>query len=141
MSGTSDFYFKNRWKGLEKISQLIGDKQCYKNNSVALSNAKEIDEVIKVIEIFLSFSDHIAAAFIDDKLSKEDLEVEIEALNARVKWAVEKLQESSSLINGELGSMMTSYANVKAYDLLEKIEKEDRINYNFAQFQITNRFI
>jgi hypothetical protein len=124
MSGTSDFYFKNRWKGLEKISQFIGDKQCYKNNSVALSNAEEIAEITNVMEVFLSFSNHIAAALMDEKLSKKDLEIEIEALNARIKWAVEKLQEGSSLIDGELRSMVTSYANVKACDLLEKIENE-----------------
>jgi hypothetical protein len=120
MSGTSDFYFKNRWKGMEKISQIIGDKQCNKNNSVALSIAEEVAEVLKVIEIFLSFSNHIAAALMDDKLSKEDLEFEIEVLNDRVKWAVEKLQEGSSLIEGELRSMVISYANVKAYELFKK---------------------
>ena len=60
-------------------------------------------------------------------MTKEDLEIEIEALNARVKWAIEKLQEGSSLIEEELRSMKISYANVKAYEVWEKMEKEKKI--------------
>ena len=61
-------------------------------------------------------------------MTKEDLEIEIEALNARVKWAIEKLQEGSSLIEEELRSMKISYANVKAYEMWEKMEKEKKFN-------------
>jgi len=127
MSGTREFYFNNRWKGLEKLSEFLGDKNCSKNNSVDLSTSEQIAEVVNVIEIFLSFSGDIKSALLDDKLSKEDLEIEIEALNARVMWAIEKLKEGSSLIEEEIRSMKISYANVKAYELWEKMEKEKKI--------------
>lgn len=126
MSGTPEFYFNNRWKGLEKLSEFIGDKNCSKNNSVDLSTAEEIAEVVNVIEIFLSFSSCIKTALLDDKLSKEDFEIEVAVLNARVKWAIEKLQERSILIDNESRSMMISYANVKVYDLWEKMNKEKK---------------
>ena len=126
MSGTTEFYFSNRWKGLEKLSEFIGDKNCSKNNSVDLSTAEEIAEIVYVIEIFLSCSSYIKTALLDGKLSKEDFEIEVEALNARVKWAIEKLQEQSSLIGYESRSLMLSYANVKVCELWEKIEKEQK---------------
>jgi hypothetical protein len=128
MSGTPEFYFNNRWKGLEKLSEFIGDKKCSKNNSVDLSTSENIAEVVNVIEIFLTFSSDVKSALLDDKLTKEDLEIEIEALNARVKWAIEKLHEGSSLIEEELRSMKISYANVKAYEVWEKMEKEKKFN-------------
>ena len=47
MSGTPEFYLNNRWKGLEKLSEFIGDKKCSKNNSVDLSTSENIAEVVK----------------------------------------------------------------------------------------------
>lgn len=126
MSGTPEFYFNNRWEGLEKLSEFIGDKNCSKNNSVDLSTSEKIAEVVSVIEIFLTFSGDVKSALLNDKLSKEDLEIEIETLNVRVKWAIEKLKEGSSLIDDELRSMMISYANVKTNELWEKMEKDQK---------------
>ena len=124
MSGTPEFFFNNRWKGMEKLSGFIGDKNCLKNNSINLSNAEEIAEVVNVIEIFLTFSEYIKEALIENKLSKEDIEIELAALNARIKWAIEKLQEGSSLIDTELRAIMASYSNVKVNELWEKEKKK-----------------
>ena len=124
MSGTPEFFFNNRWKGLEKLSGFIGDKNCFKNNSIDPSTAEEIAEVVNVIEIFLTFSGYIKEALIENKLSKEDLEIELEALNARIKWAIEKLQEGSSLIDTELRAIIASYTNVKVNELWEKEKKK-----------------
>ena len=109
MSGTPEYYFAKRWRGIEKLGKLIGDKQPYSaRSSVQLSTAEEIGDIIEVIEIFLHYSDVVKDALVGAELSENELSNEIRVLDDRIKWATNVLQDASEQIKIELNRILVS---------------------------------
>jgi hypothetical protein len=116
VSGTPEYYFAKRWRGIEKLGKLIGDKQPYSTrSSIQLSTAEEIGDIIEVIEILLHYSDVVKDALFGAELSENELSDEIRVLDDRIKWATNVLQESSEKIKSELNRILVSTAKHKGH--------------------------
>jgi hypothetical protein len=127
MSGTSEYYFAKRWRGIEKLGQLIGNKeQNSARSSADLSIAEEISDVISIVEKFLNFSVEIRNALLEQKLSEEDLVNEIRVLGKRMEWATSVLKEASIEVNLELNSILQSNVNGKTTNLNESEQKDEK---------------
>ena len=127
MSGTPEYYFAKQWHGIEKLGELIGDKQPNsKRSSIELSIAEKISDIIAVTEIFLHFSGEVKNALFEQKLSENDLLEEINVLDGRIKWAVNVLQDASAEINNELNRILVSNTNVQVARLLENMTKDQK---------------
>ena len=116
MSGTPEYYFAKRWRGIEKLGKLIGDKQPYSTrSSIQLSTAEEIGDIIEVIEIFLHYSDVVKDALVGAELSENELSNEIRVLDDRIQWATNVLQDASEKIKSELNRILVSTAKHKGH--------------------------
>ncbi len=109
MSGTPEYYFAKRWRGIEKLGKLIGDKQPYSTrSSIQLSTAEAIGDIIDVIEIFLHNSEVVKDALVGAEISENELSNEIRVLDDRIKWATNVLQDASEQIKIELNRILVS---------------------------------
>jgi hypothetical protein len=116
MSGTPEYYFQQRWMGLESLAKIIGHRDFLsKRSSVEISIGEQLQELIKVVEIVLNSSSELKNALFDNSLSEDAFHHEISALDARINDAISALKDASEEIIQMKKNISTSFANYKSY--------------------------
>jgi len=116
MSSKPEYYFEQRWKGLESLAKVIGHRDfSSKRSSVEISIGEQIQELVKVIVNVLNSSSDIKSALFDNSLTEDAFHNDICALEARINHAISLLNEASEEIIQMKKSISDSFANHKAY--------------------------
>jgi hypothetical protein len=117
MSGTPEYYFEQRWMGLESLAKIIGHRNfSSKRNSVELSLGEQLQDLDQVIESVLACSSEIRDALFDKSLSEDALHHEVSVLEARVEQAVASINEGVSEIVRMKNGMLVALANHQGCD-------------------------
>ena len=116
MSGTPEYYFEQRWIGLESLAQIIGSRTfSSKRNSVELSLGEKFQDLVTIIESLLACSFEIRDALFENKLSEDAFHHDISMLERRVEQAVATLNEGVSEVMRMKVDVLVSLANHRAY--------------------------
>jgi len=117
MSGTPEYYFAKRWKGLENLAQIVGDRDfSNKRNSVELSFGEELQDLVGVIEGVLACSSEIQEALFEKKLTADALQHDVYALELRVEQAVAMLNKGTEEILHMRKKMLIALSNHQLND-------------------------
>ena len=117
MSGTPEYYFEQRWMGLESLAKIIGHRNfSSKRNSVELSLGEQLQDLVQVVESILACSSEIRDAIFEKSLSEDALHHEVSVLEARVLQAVATLNEGVSEIVRMKNGMLVAIKNHQGYD-------------------------
>jgi hypothetical protein len=115
MSGTPEYYFEQRWIGLESLAQIIGSRTfSIKRNSVELSLGEKFQDLVTIIESLLACSFEIRDALFENKLSEDAFHHDISMLERRVEQAVATLNEGVSEVMRMKVDVLVSLANHRA---------------------------
>ncbi len=116
MSGTQEYYFEQRWKGLESLAKIIGHRDfSSKRSSVEISIGEQLQELVTVVESVLNSSSELKNALFDNSLTDDAFHHEISALETRINDAISALKDASEEIIQMKKSISISFANHKAY--------------------------
>lgn len=120
-----EFYFEQRWKGLEQIARIVG-KTNYssKRNSNELSVGEELQDLYVVIETIRMGSVEIQEALQEGRLSGEAIVNDLEALDSRIKRATEILKKEAE----EIDSLKRNLLMTLWYVRLGKLADTLKIN-------------
>jgi hypothetical protein len=127
MSGTPEYYFQQRWAGLENISAVIGNKTySNKTNSVDLDFGERLQDLVQVISSILGNSDEIREALLENRLSEGALYNDFSVIEQRIESAISTLKDGMDEVLRLRNSMLTSLASLKAADyLISKNNSDD----------------
>jgi hypothetical protein len=124
MSGTPEYYFEQRWMGLESLAKIIGHRNfSSKRNSVELSLGEQLQDLDQVVESVLACSSEIRDALFDKSLSEDALHHEVSVLEERVGQAVASLNEGVSEIVRMKKGMLISLANHQAVEKYQGLDQ------------------
>ena len=120
MSGTHEYYFEQRWIGLDNLAKILGNKNfSRKSSSIELSLGEQFQDLSQVIENILGYSDEIHKALLDKSLSEDAFCNELNALEWRVKQAIASLNEELEEIQRLRNRILISVANQKIAEIFK----------------------
>lgn len=117
MSGTPEYYFEQRWIGLERLAKIIGDRNfSSKRNSIELSLGEQFQDLVQVVESLLACSSEIRNALFEKSLDEDEFQHDVSVLEARVEQAVTALNEGVSEIVRMKNGMLVALATHRGHD-------------------------
>jgi hypothetical protein len=126
MSGTPEYYFQQRWLGMENLGKIVGERSfSNKRNSVELSLGERLSHLNDVTVSILACSGEIRDAILDKTLTEDALLGDLDALEARVKQATDALQNQVEEVLSFKRSLQVTIANYKTIEAWESLQQKD----------------